>query len=371
MAARRVDTKDLAKAAKSTEGKKRVAKRVKKKPTIPTGLTTMNMALCEDPNYGFKTGSVVNIIGDTHTGKTAEVLNCLATCTHDKSLNDYKLIHDFTEGETDFDIPYLFGTKTAKRILTPHPKRKPNYSRTVEDFLFGLMALLDAGDPFIYALDSLDALTSEADLEYVESSKKAWEKGTEHSGTYGTGKAKTMSQLFRECCDRIDGSDSLLIVVSQTRDYISSTFSFKKKTRSGGTALDFYAQVIMWLAHSGAIQVTRKGKKISIGNSTAVNISKNKYTGKSRKISFDTYYDYGVDDTASMIAWLDTFGGWIGAVKELELEDVPTKEISALKRQQIAKMIEDNDLDGELKQFLVQEWHELEESLRLDRKRRF
>lgn len=370
MAARRVGPEDLKKAAASTEGKKRVVNKKEKKPTIPTGLTTLNLALTGDPDHGFKTGSVINIIGDTHTGKTAEVLNCLAACAHHPKLKDYKLIHDYTEGETDFNIPYLFGAKTAKRILTPHPKRSPKYSRTVEDFLYGLMTLLDAGDPFIYGLDSLDALTSDADLEYVEKVKKSWEKGEKPKGTYGMGKAKTMSQLFRECCDRIDGSESLLIVVSQTRDNINPN-SFKEKTRSGGTALDFYSQVIMWLAHIGSIKVTRREKQILIGNRTGVNISKNKYTGRSRKISFDTYYDYGIDDTASMISWLETFKGWKGAVKELGLKDVPTKDLSMIKRQAVAKMIEDEGLEGELKGILVKEWRELEESLRLDRKRRF
>jgi RecA/RadA recombinase len=370
MAARRTDPDSLAKAAKSTEGKKRVVRKKRVKPTIPTGLTTMNMALCEDPNYGFKKGSVVNIIGDTHTGKTALALNCLAACSHDSSMKDYNLIYDDAEGAMHFDIPYLFGSKTAKRIQAPHPNRKPKYSRTMEDFLFGLMKMLDSKIPFIWIEDSLDALTSEADLEYVESRKKAWAKGKEHTGTYGMGKAKTMSQLFRECVDRIEQSKSLLVIISQTRANINPA-SFKEKTRSGGTALDFYAHVIMWLAHVGAINVTRNKKQISIGNRTRASISKNKYTGKSRKISFDTYYDYGIDDTASMVAWLETYGGWKGAVKELGLEDVPTKDISIIKRQQIAKMIEDDGLDGELKEFLVQEWHELEESLRLDRKRRF
>ncbi len=360
--------KKLAEQVKESSKKKPEQRRKDPGATIPTGLTTMNLALAENVINGFRKGSIVNIVGDTHTGKTVLLLNCFAACAHDRLLRDYKFIHDEPERAMSFDVPYLFGKKTARRISSPHANGKS--SRTVEEYLYGLLELLEKEEPFISALDSLDALDSDADIEHVEKSRKAWKKGKASPGSYGMGKAKGMSNLFRHLVEKIEESESLLIIVSQTRDNINPN-SFKEKTRSGGKALDFYAHIIMWLAHKGSIKVTRRGKQLSIGNSTRVSITKNKYTGKSRQLFFDTFYDYGVDDIGAMVSWLDTFQVWVSVKNELGLKKVPTKDMTATQRLKIAKQIEELDLDDKLRYLLKDEWMELEESLRLDRKRRF
>lgn len=366
---RGVDPKALNEVAEQVRSTSK--KPVKKEPeyiraTIPTGLTTLNMALDDNAHYGYRPGSIVNVVGDTHTGKTTLAMLCLAACAYDKALKHYRLVYDGAEPLVGLDVKRLYGKKTYRRVKPLHPDREQVYSRTVEDFLFGIMDLLDEGEPFVLVLDSLDAVTSDEDLEYVEKSRKAWKKGEDSKGTYGMGKAKSMSALFRNVADRIEQTESLLVIISQTRDNINPA-SFKKKTRSGGKALDFYAHIIMWLAHTGKLTKEVRKKKHQIGNATRLKIDKNKYTGKQRQAEFDTYYDYGVDDVGSMIDWLLDNGVWVkkkGSIHAKELGmDGP--------RDALIQCVEEDELEDQLKDVVSDAWAEIEDKLRLRRKSRF
>jgi recombination protein RecA len=363
----RGDLKDVAEQVRSTSKKPVKKEKDYARATIPTGLTTLNLALDDNPHYGYRRGSVVNIIGDTHTGKTTLAMLCFAACAHDKDLKDHHLIYDSAEPLIGLDIEKLYGKRTRRRVKPMHPDKDPKYSRTVEDFMFGLMNLLDRDEPFVLVLDSLDALTSEDDLEHVEAKRKAWEKGKDTSGSYGMAKAKNMSIMFRNIADRIEQTDSLVIVISQTRDNINP-MSFKKKTRSGGKALDFYAHIIMWLAHKGKIDKTVNKKKHVVGNKTLLKIDKNKYTGKQRRAEFDTYYDYGVDDIGSMVDWMLDNGVW--DKKKGGAIDAEGVDLSG-KRDELVQQIEKNDLEDGLKVLVATAWQGIEDSLRLGRKSRF
>lgn len=336
------------------------------KATIPTGLTALNLALDDNPHYGYRPGSVINTIGDTHTGKTTLAMLCLAASAHDKSLKDYHLLYDSAEPLIGLDVDRLYGKKTRRRVKPMHSNKNPKYSRTVEDFTFGLMDLLDKDEPFVLVLDSLDALTSEDDLEHMEGKRKAWEKGEGTSGSYGMAKAKNMSAMFRNIADRIEHTDSMVMIISQTRDNINP-MSFKKKTRSGGKALDFYAHIIMWLAHKGKLSATLKKKKHVIGNKTLLKIDKNKYTGKQRRAEFDTYYDYGVDDIGSMVDWMLDNGIWTKKKGSIDAEELNCSGT----RDTLIKRIEEEGLEDGLKVLVATAWQEIEDSLRLGRKSRF
>src|ERR1019366_4415396 len=100
------------------------------------------------------------------------------------------------------------------------------------------------GQPGLYILDSLDALSDRAELE-----RKIDEP------SFGAGKAKQMSQLFRRLIRKINKTDVAVIIISQIRDNIGVRFG-DKTTRSGGHALDFYASQVLKLAHLKNIVVS-------------------------------------------------------------------------------------------------------------------
>lgn len=248
---------------------------------------------------GYPLGRVVNIIGDKSTGKTLMAI----------------------EGAINFAYQYPNG---RIRVLEPESALGRGYARelgmplervefvddevedadkdeleTVEGWYEDLNWFLDdlkPGQPGLYILDSLDALTTKAEKER--------EFG---KASMGDGKAKDMSKLFRLLRGKLKRKNCLLIVISQVRDNIGVTFG-SSKTRSGGRALDFYASQIFWLAQLATIQRTISGVTRAIGISVRARVTKNKVGIQFREFDLDIRYTYGIDDVSSSVKWLAKVG---------------------------------------------------------------
>ncbi len=269
---------------------------------FPTGVTLLNCACSGTPFGGFAKGKVVNIIGDSFTGKTLLALTVLAEISILPQFDHYRFIFDDVEAALEFDIKTLFGVKLAERI------EMNIISKTIEDWGNNLTKALIKKIPFIYILDSFDALTSLAEQKRVKAkvtTPKRGEKKEKEKGTYGLEKPKIAGQIFRAHIDSFKEQEALIIVISQTRANIGNTFV--PKTRSGGDALRFFSTHEMWLAHWGVIW---KSKTIEIGADVGVKVTKNKLTGKRRRISFPIYDDYGIGDVHANVDYIIEEGIW-------------------------------------------------------------
>lgn len=325
---------------------------------VPTGSTLLNLACSDSAKGGFALGRMVNIIGDSSTGKTLLALSIFAECCRLKRFHDYKFYFDDAEAKLSFDIEELFGTAAYKRIVDP-----PNGpSDTTQEFQDNLYTVLDEDDPCIYVLDSFDALSSEEEQDKAEEDMEARAKGREVKGSYNMAKPKAASKLFRLICSRLKKTKSLLIIISQTRDNINP-MSFAKKTRSGGNALYFYSTHEMWLAVAKQLEK----KKQNIGSIVKVRVSKNHLTGKRRKIQFLLYYDYGLDDVGSCVDFLVEQGVYKKNGNSIEAPGWPAKG----SRASFIEMIEEENLEPKLIKLVAATWAEIEESLKLNRKRKY
>ncbi len=175
---------------------------------------------------------------------------------------------------------------------------------TVEDFERDLSSFIEkqGKKPGIYVLDSLDALSDEAEMER--------EIG---EATYGGNKAKALSTMFRKITRRLEKSNVLLVVISQVRDNIGAMFGEKHK-RSGGKALDFYASQIMWLAHIKTLKKTINAVERPVGVVIKANVKKNKVGMPFRQCEFSFMFGYGVEDLSASISWLKEVNQ-LGAIK--------------------------------------------------------
>lgn len=315
----------------------------------------VNLACSDDPYKGYGVGKMVNVIGDSSSGKTYFALTTFAEVSTMREYDEYRLIYDDAETALEIDLKKAFGKRCADRI------DKSVRSNTATDFFGNVMKALDKGKPFIYVLDSFDALAGSADEEVAD--KLVNDK--ELSGSYQMDKPKMASQMFRTVMGELFESDSVLIIVSQTRDNIGVTFG-SKKTRSGGKALKFYATHELWLAVESR-EKDPKYKRV-LGSNVVAKISKNKITGKERIVNFPIYYDLGVDDTASCINFLVENGYWkkrtggIVIANDLDFEGTVKKLITH---------VEDNNLENDLREIAGMAWNEIEESIKLNRKRRY
>lgn len=237
---------------------------------------------------GWAKNRIINVIGDKSTAKTGLFIE--AACNF---LNKYKgqSVVKYAEAEAAFDKNY------AKKLGLPIDQLVFEEDIfTVEDFFKAITAScedsLKSKTPCLYVLDSLDALSDEAEMERDIG-----------EGTYGASKAKLMSQLFRRCVKIVKKSNTTVFIISQIRDTIGMTFG-KKYSRSGGHALDFYASQIVYLSHMKTIIKTIDNIERPIGIHVKVKCTKNKAGLPFRECEFDYIFNYGIDDLKANLDWV-------------------------------------------------------------------
>jgi RecA/RadA recombinase len=321
---------------------------------IHTGAATLNCAA----GGGWVLGRVVNLVGDKSAGKT---LLAIEACTNFRIQYPKDPIR-YAESEHAFDEKYAealglpvesveFAEKTDPSSGKKRDEAKP--IRTIEDWYNDMSAFLGRVKQSktkrgLYVIDSLDALSDEAEL-----------KRTMGEGTYGVSKPKLLGELFRRLISDMDECQVTLVVVSQLKDKIGVTFG-EKQTRAGGRALDYYATHIVWLADLGQIKKTVQGIERMIGRKIRARFKKNKVAIPYRECEYPIIFGYGIDDLTSNAEWLIEHGR-----EELLREHLDMSKSGYAKR--IEKL---RDLGGEpvriaretLRKLVYQEWEKVERS---------
>ena len=362
----------------TTEAVKQIVKKVKEKEPaveeekrecawidpyylIPTGSTLLNCALSDHYQGGYQIGSVVNTIGDSGTGKTLLALNSLAEMTLFKRFDDYRFIFDDVEAALAGNIEFMFGRSVADRIeLT-------NRSSTIQDFYINLLKAIKDGQPFVYILDSMDALTSKEEqgraAKMVNARKKEEETGekVKEAGSWKTEKPKITSEILRVTAREIKDKEAFVNIISQTRDNLG--WGFSDKTRSGGKALKFYCCHEMWVSS------TKPLKKLNerIGSNSKIQVSKNKLTFKRRTVEIPIYDNYGIDDIGSCVDYLVAEKIWKKTKQTIKAVHFNWEG----NRDTIIKRIERGLREQELTQIVGRTWGNKEDLLKIDRKRRY
>ena len=266
---------------------------------IKSGCTMLDLAL----GGGWARRRIANVVGDKSSGKTLLMIEAAANF----SIQEPKGIVRYREAEQAFDNAY------AQAL--GFPLDKVDFGEpidTIEDVFEDLEKVIKgAKGPEIYIVDSLDSLSDRAELERDID-----------EGSYGTGKAKMMSQLFRRLVRELGNKDITVFFVSQVRDNIGVLIG-KKHTRSGGRALDFYSSQIAWLAQLGKITREIKGIKRVTGINVQAKIEKNKIALPYREAAFPIKFAYGVDDYKACAEFLK-------ATKIDFAKDTPIEELQRM-----------------------------------------
>mgnify|MGYP001562751654 CR=1 FL=1 len=334
---------------------------------LSTGCTMLNLGCTGNPNVGFLPGHYYFLVGDTTSGKTWLSLTCCAEATINSNYDDYRLIYDQPEFGALMDKERFFGPLMAKRLEPPEKNKKGKaiFSSNIEEFFFHLDDAFNQERPFVYILDSMDALTTGQEREKFIEQKDAYRKGKDLPGSYGLSKAKWNSSSFPKVIDSLKQTGSILIVISQTRDNIG--FGFEKKTRAGGRALTFYATLELWSSVVGRIKRLVRGVQRQLGVFCKVQIKKNRVIGRERSVIIPIYHSIGIDDLGSCVEFLVNERHWLekkGIIKapELGLEG---------KREQLIRKIEEKGLEPKLKELTNEVWQEIEEECKVSRKPRY
>lgn len=255
---------------------------------IKTGCTLLDLVI----GGGLPAGRIINIVGDKSSGKTLLAIEAVSNFARDYPKGRIW----YREAEAAFDETYAeaLGMPLSRVKFLDQDKA----FETVEDFEADLQKQAEwcvrTKRPGLYILDSLDSLSDRKELE--RSADKS---------SYGTDKAKQMSQMFRKKIRLLKRANMTLIIISQVRDKIGMSFG-RKTTRSGGRALDFYASVVLYLAHLKTLYKKRRGQKRAVGVQIKAKCDKNKVGLPFRECDFTIRFGYGVDDVQANLDWLES-----------------------------------------------------------------
>jgi RecA/RadA recombinase len=344
---------------------KRAAKDSSREPPqgwLSTGVTTLNLAMSGHPDKGWQKGKYYLAVGASRSGKTWLGLTAMAEASIDKGFSDYRFVYDNPEDGALMDKEKYFGKSFSERLEEVR-------SETLEGFYYRASDMLQEGRPLIYLLDSMDALETEDDAEQVEKRKKAAKGGKEAGGTYGTAKAKANSQLLRTLINPLKDTGSILIIISQARMNIGFGAQFNPWTRSGGTALRFYATNELWFSITEKIKKNagRNKRPRAIGNLCQVEIKKNRQTGREVKVDLPIYFSSGIDDVGACVSFLVEEGFWEKSQGKITAPDFEV----TLSEEKLIKYVEENSLEAQLKSAVSDAWLEIEEQCSVKRKPRY
>jgi len=347
--------------------RKREEAPLRPKGMLSSGSTLLNLACTGNPWRAFMRGAYYLIPGDSSAGKTVLAGTCLAEAAMNPLFDGYSLIFDNAENGALF-FEKFFGPRINARIKPPKydAEKRPMCSRTVQDFYYNAHDRL-THKPSVYVLDSEPALTSEAEQKKFKKKKAAAEEGEESAGIMSDGKAVVHSQNMRNLAALARDTDSIVIVLTQSRENMGFGAMYDPKTRPGGKALKFYAQLEAWFSIKKTIKRTVNGQPRKIGIIASVHVKKNRFTGKDRTVEIPIYTSFGIDDLGSCIDYLIKEKHWTGTegtVTAPEFKFQGTKE-------KLVRLIESTNRERDLQALTGEVWNGIEAQLEVHRKRRY
>jgi len=348
MAKKKIDINEIKEATKPIMKEKLT---VDRNEYLHTGSTMLNLALTNKYDCGFLSSHYFHILGSSSSGKTFLSMTCFAESNLSTKYKDYKLIYDASEDGCLMDVSSFFGERTSQRIEAPAygSDGMPRFSTTIESFYYHLADAMNGDVPCIYVLDSIDALTSDADQEKFTENKDAFEQGKQSKGSYAMSRAKKNSENLRKVMADLTRTGSILIILSQTRQNIGGHGT----VCAGGASLRFYATAAIESKSAKKITRTIDGNEIVIGKNIELAIRKNRITGYEHTVKTAIYPGYGIADLPSVIDYLLEVKHWRKEGRSVVADEFDFKGLPDT----LITKLEEEGKEDELRQLAEKVWN--------------
>jgi len=255
-----------------------------------SGITTLNLAISDNPDTFAGPGNTVSYIGASNVGKTVLALTTMAASFYRYG---HRPLYYALEPNLMIDIERLYGKKFAKALEVV-----ADLNMTLEQWQADVRARFKAAKKsMVVTLDSTDALKCAADIAALDEKKGA--------KAQRAAAAAVWSKCLSEVTKAVGANGGLLILTSQVRTNPSVMFG-SPFYRSCGAALDYFSEIRVWMWPSSKERVD----DVEVGGWTKIEVKRNKVTGAPRTIYAPIYPAYGIDDTRAMLHFLaDTGSG--------------------------------------------------------------
>ncbi len=282
---------------------------------VHTGSSMLDLAISNRPNGGFPVGRITEIMGESASGKSLLAAHALAATQRKGGL---AVLFD-TEAAVSQDYLQAIGVDTTKLLYVN--------LECLEDIFESIEKIIESvrksnRDKIVtIVVDSVMGATTKIELE-ADYNKDGW----------ATSKAIILSKAMRKITNMIAREKICLIFTNQVRTNLAVTFGEKDIT-SGGKALGFHSSVRIKLKSAGQLKGDINGLATTIGIRTIATVKKNRLGPPLRSISYDIYFDSGIDDYGSWLTMLKDMGviSQSGAYYTYDLIDESTGELTSHK----------------------------------------
>lgn len=311
---------------------------------ISTGSTLLDLAISGGryPEGGIPPGILVEIFGPSGCGKT--VLLCEIAGAVQRQGGE--IMFRDPEARLDAQFAKMFGFEVGAADYS-----QPN---TVPEVFAPIREWEPTGNGInaIFA-DSLAALSTDMEMGDKDG--------------MGMRRAKEFSEECRRTCRVLKQRGFLMVCSNQIRDNPEATQFGEKFTTPGGKAIGFYSSLRL-RCHSPE-KIRRevkidKDKKIRrvVGVATTIDVYKSSVWEPHHSAQVSILYDYGVDDIRSNLEFVKSIAGPPGAFYSIDGNE---RLGSGLEHS--IRAVEEGGLERQLKQRVIQLWHELEEKFKVER----
>ena len=311
---------------------------------VSTGSTLLDLAISggRKRGGGIPGGILVEIFGPSGSGKT--VLLCEIAGAIQRQGGDI-MFHD-PEARLDKQFAQMFDLNTDDIEYTT-PDTIPEVFSGVrkweprsEDNINGIVA------------DSLAALSTDMEMDNDDGDKM------------GMRRAKEFSEQLRKTARILVQKNLLMVCSNQVRQNMDAGPYGQKYTAPGGTAIGFYASLRLRTSNPKKVNQVEKiaGKEVkrAIGIEITIEVSKSSIWKPLHTAPVTILFDYGIDDVRENLVFLKRYTK--ASIYTLGGEKL------AVSLSKAVEMVEEDNLEGSLREEVINLWEEIEEKFETERK---
>lgn len=309
---------------------------------ISTGSTLLDLAISGGRfrGGGIPTGIFVEIFGPSGAGKTVLLCELAGAMQRKKA---HLLFHD-PEARLNKQFASIFGLD-IDAIKYTTPDTVPEVFQSVRDWNPG------KGMKGVFA-DSLAALSTNLEMSNKDGDKM------------GMRRAKEFSEELRKTCRILTQENILMVCSNQVRVNQDAGPYGQKYVSPGGEAIGFYSSLRLRVSkpekEKKEIKIHGKEVKRINGVTPIVEVFKNSVWKPYRTAPVTIFYDYGIDDIRQNLKFMKTYTGT--KTYEFQGESLSNSLDDAI------SIIEENDMELDLKEAVIDLWEEIEEQFKIERK---
>lgn len=319
---------------------------IDKSNVVSTGCTLLDLSILGGriKGGGIPGGIMVEASGGSGSGKTALMVD-IAASVQAKG-GEVKVVDP--EGRLDKEYASTFGCEipiedySRPNLVLDHKNDK---GKVLEQGIEGLFNDWKPSNPDVinmFGADSIAALSTAMEME----------KGDKR----GQRKAKELSTFCRMLARQIAEDHKLLFFTNQLRTGNSTPTGRATKTTGGGMAVGYYSSLRIRATQKERItrnKTNEYGLKVSkfVGIETELNLVKNSLDDPYRKCSMFLLFGHGISDVMGNLKYIKE----ITKAKNFDVLDKTYVGIW-----DAVSYIEDNNLEAELRDWVIEEWEKNE-----------